>query len=897
MHTNDQIRPDPDALLRAVSRQEKQHGKGRLKIFLGMAAGVGKTCAMLRAAHRLAKEKKHVVVGLVEAHGRRETLDLLSGLPVILPKEVKHHGAVLYEMDLDAILKARPELVLVDELAHTNPPEFRHSKRYQDVIELVNNGIDVYSTLNVQHLESRADLVEEMTAVPVRERVPDSIIELADEIEVIDIPPVELLSRLKEGKIYPPEQVGRALENFFKQSNLTALREMALRLTAEKVDKDLLDYVQTSQIKGSWAANDRLLVAVGSGPASEKVIRIARRMSYNLEAPWIALHVDTGKTPGDEEKKSLMRNLDLARELGAEVITVHDVSVPGAIGRMAELRNITQIIVGRPRLSGNWFQKHVWRTSNLVEQLWKILPDTEVHIVSHPDTLSIPWYRQFFQTSSTIPEYLFSLIAVIAVTVVAAFFEPVIGYHSVGFLYLLAVVLLSLWRGKGPVFFAATLSAILWNFIFIPPLYTFEIETSFDVMMVLSFFIISLITGILTSRIHHHEAVLYRQEEQTNTLYQMLSMMVNIADLIQLIHAVTARLDHIFDADTHVILFDADNPTQQQMVPPHKRALDEKEKAVVSWVVQNHRQAGWSTDTLSVSPVLCMPLVANEVFVGIFVFRPKSGKQISIDHKNFLTTVLHQLSVMVAHDMLQRKSHQIEVLEESEQIYETVLDLVSHEMRTPLTAITGSAMALMQAKVLEDPQARGTLLDNLLDATGRMNMVIENILNMNRLSAKGVRLNVDTFEISELTDACLAKLQRQLTKHKVEFSKEQENILIKADFNLMEHVLTNLILNASNYSPPGSTIEIQAFEKAKKWILRVRDHGPGIPARFRDRVFEKFFRIPGTSSGGVGLGLSIVHRIMELHGGRVQVQNHVTGGAIFEITGPSPKSADRDRVS
>ncbi|AZZ37358.1 two-component sensor histidine kinase [Bdellovibrio sp. qaytius] len=884
MNSDDQ-RPDPDALLKTVDELEKRRHEGRLRIFLGMSAGVGKTYAMLRAAHQRVKEGVDVTVGVVETHGREETLALVEGLPHIHRKKIHYRGADLEELDIDAVIKRKPELVIVDELAHTNAPGSRHEKRYQDVLELLEAGIDVYTAFNVQHLESRKDAVEAITGIQIRETVPDSILEKATLVELVDIAPSELLKRLKEGKVYLGDKAERAAQNFFKEDKLTALREIALRMTAERVDQDLQKLVSVRAAGSPWQTNERLLVAISHSPYSEKLIRATRRLAYNLEAPWIALHVDTGLVLNDKDQAQLVKNLNLSRELKAEVITTTEVDVPSAVRRVCRLKNVTQVVVGRP--TRRWF-RDLLENGNLLEGLIQESLDVDVHVIRQEGTsLKRPSLFEelaYYSSKSGPAKYWYTLLAIISVSVFGTMVENFIGYRAVGFIFLLAVIILGTFGSIGAVILAATLSTFTWNYFFIPPKFTFAITNTEDFLMCVAFFVVALITGFLTNRLKYHEKLMREREERTNILYEILQDISGATEKSEFLSKVTQRVGQMLDADCGVLLKSATGVLEFDEEKSYFTELSVKDAAVAQWCFDNNKPAGWSTETLSQSEALFLPLRGPSEIVGVFVFKPKRQlRKLDIEKENLLLSIVRQLSVSVQRHFLSRRLQEAQRLKDSEKLHQTLLNSISHEMRTPLTAIFGAASALEQLKDFDQVK---TVASGLHAAADRLNRVIENLLDMSRLNSGVLSLKLEWHDVNDLFSVVVKKLEKPLSAHKLKVQFLENVVLLKIDFRLMEHALANIILNAALYTPAGTLINVGLKKLADEFVITIEDNGPGIPESSLTKVFDKFYRVPGSPTGGTGLGLSIVKSIVELHNGSIEVENNHPNGAKFQITLP-----------
>lgn len=881
-------RPNPDVLLSAIKNEESTQGKGKLRVFLGMSAGVGKTYAMLRAAHQKLKEGTEVVIGFVETHGRAETEVLIDGIPVIPRKKLEYRGATLEEMDLDEVLLRKPEVVVVDELAHSNIPGSRHEKRYQDVLELLDTGIDVFTALNVQHLESRKDSVEAITGIPIRETVPDSILERANLVELVDIAPLELLKRLKEGKVYLGDKAERAARHFFKEDKLTALREIALRMTAERVDQDLQKYGSLRSEGTPWQTNERLLVAISHSPYSERLIRATRRLAYNLDAPWIALHVDTGLTLNDVDQAQLANNINLARELKAEVLTTTEIDVPSAIKRICRQKNVTQVVVGRS--TRRWF-RDVLERGNLLDRLIKESLEVDVHIIrqeglslKRPSLLDeISYYR----SKSGALKYWYTFCAIIGVSVFGGSIAKFIGYRAVGFIFLLAVIMVGMFGSIGAVTFAATLSALIWDYFFIPPQMTFAMSSPEDFLLAGSFFIVALITGFLTNRIRFNEALIREREERTNVLYETLQDIANAKEKSDFLNKVTTRVGTLLNATCGVIVKKSSGVLDFEEAKSFSIRLNEKDQAVAQWCFESNKAAGWSSETLSQSRALFLPLKGATETVGVFVFQPlKKAGRLDLEQESLLQSVVRQLGISLERHFLSKRLIEAQRLKDSEELHQTLLNSISHEMRTPLTAILGSASALENDQLVKDPKYVKEVALGLHEAGERLNRVIENLLDMSRLNSGFLSLKLEWHYFNDLLSVLVKKLEKPLARHQIHIQFLDEVTLVKMDYRLMEHAIANILLNASMYSPSGTEIKVSQKKLGQKFVVEIEDEGPGIPEDSIPKIFEKFYRVPGSPTGGTGLGLSIAKSIVELHHGTISVKNVIPHGSRFRIELP-----------
>jgi two-component system sensor histidine kinase KdpD len=877
----DRFRPNPDELLKNIQKQQNQKVGGKLRVFLGMSPGVGKTYAMLQAARQRFSEGVDVIIGVVETHGRAETKALIDGIPELTRRKIDYKGTQLDEMDLDEVLKRKPQLVLVDELAHTNAPGSRHPKRYQDVLEILDQGIDVYTTLNVQHLDSRKESVERIAQVKIQETVPDSVLDRASQVELIDISPFELLKRLKEGKVYLGERAVLAAENFFKEGTLTALREIALRFTAERVDQQLRELVDKGE---NWSATERLMVAISHSPYSQSLIRATRRLAYNLEAPWVAVHIDTGVSLNNEDQAQLSKNLALARELGAEVVSTVDTSIPSALKRVARQKGVTQIIIGRP--IRRWVRDYL-EGGSLLDRLVRESGEVDVHVIRHETGArkDSTFWRRFIPTTG-FSQYYYVFWALLVLFGVGKVLDPFLGYRAVGFVFLAGVLSISLFASVGPTVFAALASGIIWNYFFIPPIYTFVISAPEDLMMCLAYLLVALITGLSATRMRRQDKILREREERTNFLYEITREIVAGGQRKSFLDNILQRLGQLLDAHCNVFLKNDEGKLSQKGESMYHFAMDEKDWAVASWSFENRKRAGWTTETLPVAKILCIPLRGAHENLGVFAFRPNKSRRLSSEQENILYSVVRQIAVAIEQEVFEERARGAERLKESEALHQTLLNSISHELRTPLTAIIGSATALADEKTASDPKRRATLVQNLTQSGDRLNWVVANLLDMTRLSGGVLSLNRDWHDPKELVNNAISKLKDHTSQHTVEINAKEGLPLVNIDYGFMEHVICNLVINALTYSPPGTKVKVGVAVDRERILLTVEDQGAGIPSEQLTKIFEKFYRIPGTPAGGLGLGLSICKSIVELHGGTITVENRSEGGARFVVSIP-----------
>jgi len=862
---SDLDRPDPDEILARMKREETAAARGKLKIFFGMCPGVGKTYAMLQAARQKQTQGTEVVIGIVETHGRKETEALLDGLPIVPRAKLEYRGTTLTEMDLDAILLWHPGLAVVDELAHTNTPGSRHPKRYQDVLELLDAGIDVFTTLNVQHIESRRDTVQQITGVLMRETIPDSVLDLADEIVLVDLTPEQLRTRLAEGKVYLGERAAAAAENFFQESHLIALREMALRLVAEHVDRDLRDIMRRQRIAGPWKSGDRLLVAVRGSPFSEKLIRYTRRLAATMEASWIVANIECPRPLSETEQTQRTKYLNLARQLGAEVISTPGHDVGEALLRIAQQHNVTQIVLGKP-IESRWARWLGHRSP--VDWLIRHSGDIDIHMIRSDETpprarqsldeqlAAFPW-RDFGATL---------VIAAIVTGICLATFAYT-GYWAVALFYLLAVTLAATRLHRGPTLFLAALSGLLWDFLFIPPRFTFYIGQLHDVMMLGAYFVIAFVVGDLTSRLREREQTERRGQERSTALYRLTKALAASRDLDEALVQAIPLIKESFHGNAAIWLFDEGG---LGLHPASALPLSQKSESVAAWAFQKKQAAGKSTDTLPDAEELHLPLVAGDRAEGVLAVR--LAQPLTVEQRELLDTFAAQLAVFVNKERALQESREAQVARQSQKLQKTLFDSVSHELKTPLAAMSVA---------LQQPQPDRA---ELQQAVRRLTRTVDHLLDATRLESgllQPVREWCDPGEL--LREAVtLAVLKEQAVK--VSVAKDLPVVFV--DAHLIEQALAALLTNAAAHGLSSQPIDASAARDDSTLVFSVADHGPGLRAGEENKVFEKFYRGPGTPAGGLGLGLSIARQLVEAHSGQIVAQNRAEGGSRFSIRLP-----------
>jgi two-component system sensor histidine kinase KdpD len=877
-------RPDPEALLARIREEERQSTRGRLKIFFGASPGVGKTYAMLEAARAQAREGVEVVVGVVETHGRPETAALLEGLPELPKRGLEYRGIALQEFDLDAALARRPGILLVDELAHTNAPGSRHAKRWQDVEELLVAGINVYSTLNVQHIESLNDVVAQITRVTVRETLPDSVFDQADEIELADLSADDLLARLRQGKVYVPEQAAAAIERFFRKGNLIALRELTLRRAAERVDAQMRGYMREAGIHSMWPAGERLLVCIGPNPDGARLVRAGKRMATGLKCEWRVVHVERpgeGVSPGDRD--ALHANLQLAESLGAVTAPLSGQSAAEAILAYAREHNVTKIVIGKPT-HPRWRDKLFGST---LDQLVRGSGDVDVYAISG-DVTARPRRRAAGGRRSPASEYVRAGLIVAASTVLAALVFQFLSVTDLAMVYLLGVVLVASRYGRGPSLSAALLSIAVFDFFFVPPFYTFAVS---DVRYLLTFvvmLVIALVMSALTHRIRAQAETARAREGDTATLYAMSRDLAAARGRGELVAVTERHLSGTFGAQVQVLLPNEAGRVEIPVGADPAFPMDEKERSVAQWAFDHRQAAGVGTDTLPAAQAHYVPLEGSAGVIGVMGVRPEDPRRFQDPAlQRLLETFAAQAAGALERALLAEQAQREQVEAEAERLRTALLSSLSHDMRTPLGAITGAASSLLEDQGALTAAARRDLTQAILEESTRMNRLIGNLLDMIRVESGALQVQKDWQPLEEVVGVALIRLESRLREHPVTVHLPPDLPLVLMDGLLIEQVFVNLLENAVKYTPAGAPVEITASAAEGAIVVDVADRGPGFAAGEEGKVFDKFYRVAGaTSVAGVGLGLTICRGIVTAHGGRIWAENRPGGGAVFHFTLP-----------
>jgi two-component system sensor histidine kinase KdpD len=872
-------RPDPDALL----RRAEQEGRGRLKLFLGAAPGVGKTFEMLSEGTSRRRDGVDVVIGVVETHGRAETQALTRGHEIIARREVAYEGRVLHEMDLDAILARAPRLVLVDELAHTNAPGSRHPKRFQDVEELLAAGIDVYSTINIQHVESLNDIVASFTRVRVRETVPDRILEMA-EIEVVDIPPDELIDRLKAGKVYLPHEATRALGHFFSKSNLSALRELALRRAAQAVDAQMLDHVRAIGVGGTWAGSDRIVVAISELPGSDTLVRAAKRVADGLRAPWTALFVETPRTAqfNPAQQNRVAAAMTLATQLGAAVATVPATNVVEGIQAFLVDARATQLVMGKSRRS-RWFEL---RHGSVVDRLIRDTPGVTVHVLPVEDAPSVAEPRLRRQAAWGAPAgYAITTAMVGAVTAVASPLLHVLDLGNVALLYLLPVMAAASFYGLRTGIFAGVTASLAYNFFFLPPVGSLSISNPENLISVVVLLGVAVATSQLTSRVRA-QADLAAASARTNaTLAGFLRQITSVNDAAQAAQMICDDIKRLFDVQVILLTPSPQAGLETLAASDPGYRLDTMDQAAAGWAFDTGSTAGKGSGTLAASEWLFQPLRTGDHVIGVLgVARDAGGDPVRADQLPLLTSLIDQSALVLERLRLEDEMRDVDVVRTRDRLRAALLSSVSHDLRTPLTAVMAAADEL-------DHGATPELIGTIKTEAARLNRFVANLLDMARVEAGALELAIEPVDLSDAVTGAAHDARRALEGHAVELDVPPDLPLVRADPRLLHHCLLNLLDNAGRYGDPGTPIVIEGRHVYGELRLAVIDSGPGLPTGRESEVFETFRRLEGSDRAvvGTGLGLAIVKAFAEAMGMAVEAGNRGDGaGAIFTLVFPTP---------
>lgn len=886
-------RPSPDALLEQVRGETR----GRLKIFLGAAPGVGKTYEMLLAGRARRAEGVDVVIGVVETHGRRETQALIEGYETVPRAQVAYRGQSVEEMDLDAVLARRPQLVLVDELAHTNAPGSRHPKRYLDVLELIERGIDVYTTLNIQHVESLNDVVAQITRIRVRETVPDSVIDRADAIEIIDLTPEDLIKRLNEGKVYLPETAKRAVSNYFSPGNLTALRELALRRTAQRVDDQLLSHMQAHAISGPWAAGDRLIVCIDGSPRAASLVRHARRLAEKLRASWTALHIEApGRArPSEAEKDRLSAAMRLAEQLGGEAVILPGESVPEEVLRYAAAKNVSHIVIGASGAAR-------WREllfGSVAQALIRDAGDISIHVIPAQEAGSGEGRAggggQRFEPG----DYLAGLAFVAVAVGIGMLLHLFLDVRNIALVFLMAVLASAVTAGLWPALFTSVIGALAFNFFFLPPLYTLVIGDPESVLAFVFFLVVALIASNLTARVQRQAAAARQRARTTEDLYLFSRKLAGTGTLDDVLWASAYQIAAMLRVRV-VILLPEDGRIAVQAGYPPDDTLDEADIAAAHWAWEHDRPAGRGADTLPGAKRFYLPLRTGRGAIGVIgLDSDRPGALLTPEQQRLFDALADQAAIAIERVQLAADVDKAKLAAEADRLRSALLTSISHDLKTPLAGIMGAAGTLRDYGKAIPEADRSELLGTVVEESERLNRFIANLLDMTRIEAGAMEPNYALLDVGDVVGAALRRAEGITRGHAIELSLEPNLPMLRLDPVLFDQVLFNLVDNAAKYAPAGTAIGVHARAAGDIVVLDILDEGPGLPPADLERIFDSFYRVGKGDQvrAGTGLGLAICRGFVEAMGGTITAANRDgRQGAVFTIRMPIPAEARQMKV-
>ena len=878
-------RPDPEVLLKGLQSEERKRARAKLKIYFGYAPGVGKTYKMLEMSRELFVHNVDIVVGYVETHRRFETNALILGFDILPRRSVLYRAIRLQEFDLEAALERRPQVLLLDELAHTNAPGGRHTKRWQDAMDLLDAGIDVHATLNVQHVESLNDVVTQITGIRVRETLPDSVLERADEIELVDCPPDELLNRLAEGKIYIPEQAARATEHFFQRGNLLALRELTLRVTAQHAGSEVQEYRESHAIQTTWASGERILVCVGPAPASSRLVRAASRMAAGLHAPWTAAYVEAQNLApmSQSDRERLESHLRLAESLGAEVVRLTGSKASQAILDYARKTNMSRIVVGKPTHSRMRDLFH----GSLLDEIVRGSGDIDVHVIAgEPGTSPAParparswrieWQAVFW-----------TVVLMGVVTLGSYLIGARLALPDVVMLYMLSIMIVSFRYGRGASIFAAALAVAAYDFFFVPPYHTLHVGDQRHILTFVTMFVVGLLISGLTVRIRRQEIGAREREARTAALYALSRDLGSALDEEQVAHIAARHGAEIFEGGASVLVPDEQGRLASLGKEGAEMALGPQDMSVAQWTYEHGKQAGKGTDTLPGARVLCVPIRSGEETLAVLALSDGQPGA-SVEHRHFLEAFARQTALALERARLADEAKAAALRARTEEMRSSLLSTVSHDLRTPLSAITGAAAVLGEKSLHTSEAERSELLRMISSEARRLERLVTDLLDMTRLESGTLRLRQQWIPLEEVLGSAMGRLETLLADRPVNTDVPEDLPMAFVDPVLVEQVLVNLLENAMKYTPPASPIEVRARGTGDGIEVDVADRGPGVPAGREAQIFEKFYRGDGVREIGSGLGLAICKGIVEAHGGTIWAENRKEGGAVFRFRLPAP---------
>jgi two-component system sensor histidine kinase KdpD len=870
-------RASPDALL-ALAKKE---GRGHLKIFLGAAPGVGKTYAMLTSARIEQAGGRDVVAGLIETHGRRETEQLIDGFETLSRKPIIYRNQIMKEFDLDAALSRRPSLILVDEYAHTNVPGSRHPKRWQDIDELLASGIDVWTTLNIQHLESLNDVVQKITKVRVRETVPDTVFDKADEIVLVDFPPDELLKRLAEGKVYVQDTAARAVEHFFRPQNLTALRELALRRAAERIDVDLVARMQAQAIEGPWPAGERILACIGPDPNSPIVVRTAKRLADLMDAPWLAVTVERpGASLSDVDRQRIDDAMALAQSLGAETQTLTGADLPAELLRFAKFENVTQIVIGRSR--GGYLSELLRRS--LPYELLRRTQDIAIHLVTR-EVETKPRRRLARPAIPGLaPEplpFLYATLAVAGALGVGEVLTRLTPIPNLSMVFLLAVLFTAVSFGFWPAIYASILSFLVYNFFFIEPIYTLTIAEPYELLALVIFLAVAVVTSVLASRVREQAKISSARVRAMRRLYEFTRRLSGLAALDAVAEGAASEI-HASLGRGVVVMLARDDDLELTAAWPPEDTLDAAAMTAARWAYSHVEPAGTGTATLPIIPWFFVPLRSGDKTLGVIgVAEAPDSVGLDSEARALLDTLSEQTAAALERASLARDMVTAKTATETERVRNTLLASISHDFRTPLSSILGAATSLIDYDDKLGPEAKKDLLGQIKQETESLDEMVRNLLAITRIDAGALELRRDWIDLREIVERVTSTARRRGARQQMETALPADLPLVRADATLAEQALGNVIGNAVVHTPPETHVLVDTVVSPHEVALRVTDNGPGIPPQALPQIFDKFVKADtaqGDGGKGTGLGLAIAKGIMEAHGGAIAAESPPAGG-------------------
>jgi len=889
-------RPSPEALLEAARREESRIGK--LRIFVGAAPGVGKTYEMLQQAHARKRDGYDIVIGIVETHGRRETEALLQGLETVPRRRVDYKGQWLEEMDLDAIIARRPQIVLVDELAHTNAEGSRHPKRYLDVEELMRHGIDVFTTVNIQHIESLNDVIAQITHVRVRETVPDAVFDRADAVELVDLTPEDLIQRLKEGKVYVPRQAERALEHFFSPANLTALRELALRRTAERVDEQLLSEMRAHAIQGPWPAGERILVCISEDRRCAGLVRYSKRLADRLHGPWIALYVEGRRAVqlSEEERDRIADTLRLAEALGGEPVTLpaSNRSIADDVIGYAQANNVTQIVIGKSART-RWFEiLH----GSVVHDLVRRSGNISVHVIAGDTIAGEPIPKKSVRAAEReeifdVRPYLAALLAVALALGLSALVWPWVGRVNTDLVFLIAVVATAVGFGLGPSLLASIASAVCYNAFFVAPYFRFTLSDPTNFSAFGFFTLVAVLVSNVAARGRTQAMAALERARTTESLYSFSRKLAGAGTLDDVLWATAYQTALMLKVRVVLLLPEGETITVKTGYPPED-ILDDADIAAAKWAWENNRAAGRGSDTLPGARRLFLPMHTGRGAIGVMgIDSDKPGPLFTPDQRRLLDALRDQGALAIERVRLVEEMDRVERAAETERLRSALLTSISHDLKTPLAAVLGAAGALRDLGGKLGEAEKADLLATIIDESERLNRFIANLLDMTKLESGAITPNVALHDLGEIVGSALRRAGRILAHHEIQLELAPDLPMLELDAVLFEQVLFNLLDNAAKYAPPETTIRIQSWRSGDSVCLQVLDEGSGIPAADLDHIFDKFYRAQKTDQvrAGTGLGLAISRGFVEaMHGTIIAANRTDRTGAVFTISLPIPRA-------